>query len=298
MPTALTYRETVPAIDDMIGEKLPVLDHGFVRLIDYMGSDRAIVDAARVSYGAGTTHVSDDRTLIRYLVSHRHTSPLEMCEIKAHVKLPVFVARQWIRHRTANVNEYSARYSILASEFYIPSPEQVCSQSTTNKQGRGEMLSPAEASRFIRDTIADANDAYARYEDHLAEGVSRELARINLPLNIYTEWFWKIDLRNLFHFLSLRADPHAQYEIRAYADVILDRLVMPWVPLAAEAFVDYQLKAATFSRQQIAMLQDIVSGRLVGSIADYGMTKREQGELIDALWPGVVEKPAWAAEGR
>ncbi|HWB52346.1 MAG TPA: FAD-dependent thymidylate synthase, partial [Stellaceae bacterium] len=232
--TRPTRRATVPALEDILYEPIPVLDHGFVRVIDYMGDDGAIVQAARVSYGKGTRRVSEDAGLINYLMRHRHTTPFEMCEIKYHVKLPIFVARQWIRHRTANVNEYSARYSILDNEFYIPAPEHLAAQASTNRQGRGDVLEGAAAKRVLDLLRDDAERAYAGYAEMLNEddageprdptwpGLARELARMNLSLNFYTQWYWKTDLHNLLHFLSLRADPHAQYEIRVYAERMLD----------------------------------------------------------------------------
>ena len=231
----------------MLYTPIEVLDHGFVRVIDYMGDDAAIVQAARVSYGRGTRRVSEDSGLIRYLMRHRHSTPFEMCEIKYHVKLPIFVARQWIRHRTANVNEYSARYSILDREFYIPAPEHLAAQSLANRQGRGDVLDGDEAAEvlaLLRDDAARNYDHYAAMLNEDAEGepvdpsrqgLARELARMNLTLNTYTQWYWKTDLHNLFHFLSLRADAHAQYEIRVYAEAML-RTVDAWVPLAAQAF--------------------------------------------------------------
>jgi thymidylate synthase (FAD) len=229
-----TLRAVSEGMEDLLYHAHPVLDHGFVRVIDYMGDDSAIVQAARVSYGAGTRHVSNDEGLIRYLMRHWHSTPFEMCEVKFHVKLPVFVARQWIRHRTANVNEYSARYSILDREFYIPAPEHLAAQSTTNNQGRGEVLAGPEAARVLDLLKTDAARAYDHYEEMLSQdgqaGLARELARMNLPANIYTQWYWKTDLHNLFHFLRLRADPHAQYEIRAYAEAMLD-ITAAWVPL-------------------------------------------------------------------
>src|SRR5688500_1317464 len=210
-----TRRAVSPALEEILYQPLPVLDHGFVRAIDYMGDDAAVVQAARVSYGRGTKKVREDAGLIRYLMRHRHTTPFEMCEIKYHVKLPVFVARQWIRHRTANVNEYSARYSILDREFYIPDPAHLAAQSRPNNQGRGDVLQGAEAARVLALLRHDADTAYDHYEAMLAtegqQGLARELARMNLPANVYTQWYWKIDLHNLFHFLRLRADPHAQY---------------------------------------------------------------------------------------
>ena len=219
-----TLRAVSPGMEAHLYRAHPVLDHGFIRVIDYMGDDGAIVQAARVSYGAGTKHVQNDEGLIRYLMRHWHSTPFEMCEIKLHVKLPVFVARQWIRHRTANVNEYSARYSILDREFYIPAPEHLAAQSVVNNQGRGETLTGDESARVLEMLKSDANRAYDNYEAMLStdgqQGLARELARMNLPTNIYTQWYWKVDLHNLFHFLRLRADPHAQYEIRVYAEAI------------------------------------------------------------------------------
>ncbi|NCM97998.1 MAG: FAD-dependent thymidylate synthase, partial [Rhodobacterales bacterium] len=232
---APTLRAVSPGMEALLYRAIPVLDHGFIRVIDYMGDDGAIVQAARVSYGAGTKHVQNDAGLIRYLMRHWHSTPFEMCEVKLHVKLPVFVARQWIRHRTANVNEYSARYSILDREFYIPAPENLAAQSVVNNQGRGEVLSGAESARVLEILKSDAGQAYDHYEEMLSQdgqqGLARELARMNLPMNIYTQWYWKTDLHNLFHFLRLRADAHAQYEIRVYAEAIA-ACVRDWVPLA------------------------------------------------------------------
>ena len=211
-----TRRATVPALEDVIYTPFPVLDRGFVRVVDYMGDDGAIVQAARVSYGRGTRRVSEDRGLIRYLMRHRHTTPFEMCELKLHVKLPIFVARQWIRHRTANVNEYSARYSILDREFYVPEEAQLAEQSTSNRQGRGELMGSEEAGRVLALLREDAERAYDRYEELVNErpgggardpdrsGLARELARMSISLNFYTQWYWKVDLHNLLHFLSLR----------------------------------------------------------------------------------------------
>ncbi|MEM1372963.1 MAG: FAD-dependent thymidylate synthase [Pseudomonadota bacterium] len=259
----------------------PVLDHGFVRVIDYMGDDSAIVQAARVSYGEGTKHVSNDEGLIRYLMRHWHSTPFEMCEIKLHVKLPVFVARQWIRHRTANVNEYSARYSILDREFYIPAPEHVAAQSSVNNQGRGELLEGAEAARVLEILKADSTRAYDNYEamisDDGQQGLARELARMNLPTNIYTQWYWKVDLHNLFHFLRLRADPHAQYEIRVYAEEMC-RLVKAWVPLAYGAFEDYRLGGATLSARAMDCIKKMLAGEAVTQESS-GMSKGEWREF-------------------
>ena len=284
-----TTRPAVPAIEEILGEAFPVLDHGFVRVVDYMGDDAAIVQAARVSYGKGTRATREDRGLIRYLMRHRHTTPFEMCELKLHVKLPIFVARQWIRHRTANVNEISARYSVLDREFYIPAADQMTAQAQDNRQGRGALL-PAERAEELRALLAsDALLAYDHYQQMLnltdegdrldpdREGLARELARANLPVGYYTQWYWKIDLHNLLHFLSLRMDPHAQYEIRVYADLIGD-IVARWVPLAWEAFRDYSLHAAHLSRMDVLALKAL----LRGETPDYkalGMSPREAREL-------------------
>ncbi|MEM9430080.1 MAG: FAD-dependent thymidylate synthase [Pseudomonadota bacterium] len=261
-----TRRATVPALEARLGEAIPVLDHGFVRVVDYMGDDAAIVQAARVSYGHGTKTARDDRGLIRYLMRHRHSTPLEMCEIKLHVKLPIFVARQWIRHRTANVNEISARYSILDREFYIPEDAHLAAQSSTNNQGRGAPLDGAEAARVRAAFEAEAARTYETYETLLStedqKGLARELARTVLPTNIYTQWYWKTDLHNLFHFLALRADPHAQYEIRAYADTI-GALTGAWVPNAWEAFEDYRINSASLSRQGVECVRRMLKGEEV-----------------------------------
>jgi thymidylate synthase (FAD) len=291
--TRPTRRATVPALEEILYEAMPVLDRGFVRVIDYMGDDGAVVQAARVSYGRGTRRVSEDRGLINYLMRHRHTTPFEMCEIKYHVKLPIFVARQWIRHRTANVNEYSARYSILDNEFYIPAPEHLAAQATVNRQGRGDVLEGA-AARHVLDLLReDAERAYAGYIEMLNEnetgaprdpawpGLARELARMNLSLNFYTQWYWKTDLHNLMHFLSLRADPHAQYEIRAYADAMLEAMRC-WVPLAHAAFLEYRMNAATISATGLAVLRRMLAGEPVDQ-ASSGLSAREWRELMAVL---------------
>ncbi len=281
----MTLRATSPGMEAHLYRAHEVLDHGFIRVIDYMGDDGAIVQAARVSYGAGTKHVQNDDGLIRYLMRHWHSTPFEMCEIKLHVKLPVFVARQWIRHRTANVNEYSARYSILDREFYIPAPEHLAAQSVVNNQGRGEVLTGAESARVLELLKSDANRAYDNYEAMLSQdgqqGLARELARMNLPANIYTQWYWKIDLHNLFHFLRLRADPHAQYEIRVYAEAIA-ACVKDWVPLAYAAFEDYRMGGITLSAKAI----DVVKRRLNGEVVTQetsGMSKGEWREF-ERVW--------------
>jgi len=288
-----TRRVTVPALEDILYQALPVLDHGFVRVIDYMGDDAAIVQAARVSYGRGTKKVREDAGLIRYLMRHRHTTPFEMCEIKYHVKLPVFVARQWIRHRTANVNEYSARYSILDREFYIPAPQHLAAQSTVNRQGRGDVLEGAEAERVLSLLKEDSQRNYDHYAEMLNEredgtvvdesksGLARELARMNLTLNVYTQWYWKTDLHNLFHFLSLRADAHAQYEIRAYADVMIDT-AKRWVPAACEAFMDYRMGGFALSAKALEAVKRMLAGETV-TAESAGMSAREWRELMAAL---------------
>ena len=284
-----TPRPTLRAVSEGMEAHLyrahPVLDHGFIRVIDYMGDDAAIVQAARVSYGAGTKHVQNDEGLIRYLMRHWHSTPFEMCEVKLHVKLPVFVARQWIRHRTANVNEYSARYSILDREFYIPAPEQLAAQSTVNNQGRGEVLTGEEAARVLDLLKSDANRAYDHYEAMLSQdgqqGLARELARMNLPANIYTQWYWKVDLHNLFHFLRLRADAHAQYEIRVYAEAIA-ACVKDWVPLAFAAFEDYRMGGVTLSGKAIAVLKRRLAGETVTQETS-GMSKGEWREF-EGVW--------------
>ena len=276
-----TLRATAPGMEQHLYTIHPVLDHGFVRVIDYMGDDAAITQAARVSYGKGTKAVSNDEGLIRYLMRHWHSTPFEMCEVKLHVKLPVFVARQWIRHRTANVNEYSARYSILDREFYIPRPEDLAAQSTTNNQGRGESLTGAEAARVLDYLRDDAMRAYDHYEEMISQdgqqGLARELARMNLPANVYTQWYWKVDLHNLFHFLRLRADAHAQYEIRVYAEEIC-RLVKDWVPYAYAAFEDYRLGGATLSGKALECVRRMLAGEEVTQETS-GMSKGEWREF-------------------
>ena len=291
--TQPTGRATVPALEEILYQAIPVLDHGFVRVVDYMGDDSAIVQAARVSYGRGTKKLRQDAGLIRYLVRHRHTTPLEMCEIKYHLKLPVFVARQWIRHRTANVNEYSARYSVLDREFYIPDPDALAVQSTSNRQGRGEVLSGEQAVRVLDILREDSARNYANYQEMLNEddegnvidpardGLARELARMNLPLNIYTQWYWKCDLHNLMHFLSLRADSHAQYEIRVYAEAMLET-VKRWVPLAYEAYLEYQLGGTHVSRTGLEVIKRMLAGEQVEQESS-GLSAREWRELMAAL---------------
>jgi len=322
--------ETMP-IDKLRGKELKVLDHGFVRVIDYMGSDSAIVQAARVSYGKGTKKLSEDRGLIRYLMRHRHTTPFEMCEIKFHVKLPIFVARQWVRHRTANINEYSARYSIMDKEFYVPDRDYLTThrqeageqasrekkltegqddlfrlfqdhnkqlnsvgrQSDTNKQGREVNIDEAEALDHLKTIASISTRAYGVYERLLNQtmageklnpeyaGLARELARMVLPTNYYSQWYWKIDLHNLLHFISLRADQHAQHEIREYAKVIGD-IVRQWVPLTWEAFVDYRLNGMFLSQLEAQVVRKLLKGEQC-KFSETGLTKREWKELAQKL---------------
>ncbi|MBA8756562.1 FAD-dependent thymidylate synthase [Wolbachia pipientis] len=276
-----TKRTIVKEIDAILYEEHKVLDHGFIRVVDYMGSDSAIVQAARVSYGKGTKQTSQDEALIKYLMRHHHTTPFEMCEIKFHVKLPIFVARQWIRHRTANVNEYSARYSILDNEFYTPKPEQVAKQSGNNKQGSGEAFDPDTSKEIIDSLTNDSNLVYSHYEKFIEQGLAREIARTNLTLNYYTQFYWKIDLHNLLHFLKLRADKHAQYEIRVYAEVMLD-IIKKWVPLAYNAFVEYCLESACISRTGLEIIRKLIKGENVAR-EESNIGKREWGELMSIL---------------
>ena len=280
-----TLRTTAPGMEKHLYTAYPVLDHGFVRVIDYMGDDAAICQAARVSYGKGTKSVSNDAGLIRYLMRHWHSTPFEMCEIKLHVKLPVFVARQWIRHRTANVNEYSARYSILDREFYIPAPDHLAAQSTTNNQGRGDTLEGEEAERVLRLLHEDSMRAYDHYEDMISQdgqqGLARELARMNLPANVYTQWYWKVDLHNLLHFLRLRADHHAQYEIRVYAEELC-KIVADWVPAAYGAFEDYRMGGASLSAKGLDCIRRMLKGEEVTQETS-GMSKGEWREFQEML---------------
>ena len=292
--TQSTRRAVAPELEKILYEPIPVLDHGFVRVVDYMGDDAAIVQAARVSYGKGTKQVSQDKGLIHYLMRHWHTTPFEMCEIKFHIKLPIFIARQWIRHRTANVNEYSARYSIMDKEFYIPAAEQLAPQSKINNQGRGAAtLSAAESARVLEILKGDSEMVYRHYQELMGQesetlagendrqGIARELARMNLTLNYYTQWYWKIDLHNLMHFLRLRADSHAQYEIRAYAHVMCE-VMKKWVPLAYGAFEEYRLGAANISKTGLVVVKRMLAGEQV-TLETSGLTKREWDELMEKL---------------
>ena len=280
-----TLRPVSPGMEARLFTAHPVLDHGFVRVIDYMGDDAAIVQAARVSYGTGTKKVSDDAGLIRYLMRHWHSTPFEMCEVKFHIKLPIFVARQWIRHRTANVNEYSARYSILEREFYIPEPQHLAAQSSQNNQGRSGAREGAAAARVLDLLREDATRAYDHYGAMLStdgqQGLARELARMNLPASVYTQWYWKCDLHNLFHFLRLRADAHAQYEIRAYAE-IMAQITADWVPAAYAAFADYRMGGAQLSAKGVEVLKRRLAGEAVTQESS-GMSKGEWREF-EGVW--------------
>ena len=288
-----TKRVTAPELEKVLFEAIPILDHGFIRVIDYMGDDTSIVQAARVSYGKGTKKVSTDSGLIKYLMRHWHSTPFEMCEIKYHVKLPIFIARQWIRHRTANVNEYSARYSILDKEFYLPSPEHLAAQSKNNRQGRGNIIEGDRAKKVLNLLKKDAEQTYYNYEmllnerydgsviDEKETGLARELARMNLTLNTYTQWYWKTDLLNLMNFLRLRVDHHAQYEIRAYADVMLDSL-KKWVPITYDAFMDYRVGGTEVSAKGKIIIQKLIKGEKV-NVEESGLSKREWNELMEAF---------------
>jgi thymidylate synthase (FAD) len=288
-----TKRVTAPELENILYEAMPALDHGFVRVIDYMGDDTSIVQSARVSYGKGTKQVSTDAGLIKYLMRHWHSTPFEMCEIKYHVKLPIFIARQWIRHRTANVNEYSARYSILDKEFYLPAPEHLATQSKSNRQGRGDVLEGENAKQVLDLLKSDAEKTYSNYETMLNEkydgtvidesktGLARELARMNLTLNTYTQWYWKTDLLNLMNFLKLRADDHAQYEIRTYADAMLET-VKKWVPITYDAFMDYRVGGTEVSAKGKSIIQKLIKGEEV-NIESSGLSKREWNELMEAF---------------
>ena len=288
-----TRRAVSEELEKILYEAFPVLDHGFVRVIDYMGNDNSIVQSARVSYGKGTKQISTDSGLIKYLMRHWHTTPFEMCEIKYHIKLPIFIARQWIRHRTANVNEYSARYSILDKEFYLPSPENLASQSTSNRQGRGNIVEGEQAKEVLELLKTDAERTYNNYETMLNErydgstidenkkGLARELARMNLTLNTYTQWYWKTDLLNLMNFLRLRADHHAQYEIRVYADIMLETL-KKWTPITHEAFMDYRVGGVEISAKGKLVIKKLLKNENV-NFENSGLSKREWNELMEVF---------------
>ena len=287
-----TVRPVALALEKVLYQPFKVLDKGFIRIVDYMGNDSSIVQAARVSYGKGTKKKSLDEGLIRYLLRHKHTTPFEMCEIKLHVKLPIFIARQWIRHRTANVNEYSARYSILEDEFYIPKIANLAEQSYSNKQGRGKKINEGLAAKIIKILKDDSTRCYNNYlwmlnenntqgYDETRDSLSRELARINLTLNTYTEWYWKIDLHNFMHFLSLRADHHSQFEIRAYADVLI-KILKKWVPITYKAFCSYMLNSAELSQEALQVIKELIKGKKVNKDST-GLTNREWEELQQLL---------------
>ena len=287
-----TVRPVALALEKVLYQPFKVLDKGFIRIVDYMGNDSSIVQAARVSYGKGTKKKSLDEGLIRYLLRHKHTTPFEMCEIKLHVKLPIFIARQWIRHRTANVNEYSARYSILEDEFYIPKIANLAEQSSSNKQGRGKKINDDLAAKIIKILKDDSTRCYNNYlwmlnenntqgYDETRDSLSRELARINLTLNTYTEWYWKIDLHNFMHFLSLRADHHSQFEIRAYADVLI-KILKKWVPITYKAFCSYMLNSAELSQEALQVIKELIKGKRINKDST-GLTNREWEELQQLL---------------
>ena len=279
MMLPLSKRPVAPDLDDVLLEPFPVLDKGFVRVIDYMGNDASVVQAARVSYGQGTKRVRDDARLINYLMRNGHTSPFEMCEIKLHIKLPIFVARQWIRHRTASVNEYSARYSVLDNEFYLPDVQQLAKQSISNKQGKSDALDAERAAHLQELLRSDAERAFASYGEMLdnesgESGLARELARIGLPLSVYTQWYWKTNLHNFLNFIALRNDNHAQWEIRQYAHVLLG-LLERWTPIVAKAFHNYRVAGARISAEGLSVLRRVLAG------GDYD---RSAIEMSDSEW--------------
>ncbi len=291
--TSKTIRPVAEGIEKILYQVFPALDHGFIRVVDYMGDDQAVVQAARVSYGKGTTRVSEDRGLIRYLMRHRHSTPFEMCEIKLHVKLPMFIARQWIRHRTASINEYSARYSVLDKEFYIPDAKDLAVQSVSNRQGRGGVLSEKDSNEALEMLKRDAEKCFDTYEyllneksngdiiDNNRDGLARELARINLTLNTYTQWYWKTNLHNLMNFIYLRADSHAQYEIRVYADIIYD-IMKAWVPITAEAFSSYRSGSIEISAEAMKVIKLLIAGKKIDQKSS-GLSAREWNELMGSL---------------
>jgi thymidylate synthase (FAD) len=280
-------RITVPAAEELLDQYLPVLDHGFVRLVDYLGGDQRIVQAARVSYGEGTKTTREDKGLIHYLLRNLHTSPFEQVIMTFHCKLPIFVARQWIRHRTARLNELSGRYSVMRDEFYVPDDTRVQAQSADNKQGSGASL-PTDIARRVLKLIADGQErAYRDYKALIDDEVARELARINLPLSLYTEWYWQIDLHNLFHFLRLRLDPHAQYEIREYA-LAMARCAQAVAPLAYEAFEEYILQGARLSRRELKLVRQLLKQGGINESTDLTeftkLNKRRLAEFRQKIW--------------
>ena len=252
-------RIIAPEAEKILDQVFPVLDKGFVRLVDYLGSDARIVQSARVSYGEGTKTFREDKGLIDYLLRNQHTSPFEQVSLTFHCKMPIFVARQWVRHRTAKLNEISGRYSVMKDEFYVPGDEAIAFQSTDNKQGRSDEEVPAEVKAKVRDLLEKGQrQSFVEYEALLEEGVARELARINLPLSLYTEWYWTMDLHNLFHFLALRLDAHAQLEIRKYAEVILD-ITRAVAPVAVGSFENHLLGGVRFNRQELEALRQVAA---------------------------------------
>jgi thymidylate synthase (FAD) len=289
-------RTTVPEADALLDVRLDVLDHGFVRLVDYLGGDDRIVQSARVSYGEGTKTVREDRALIDYLLRHRHTSPFEQVILTFHVKMPIFVARQWIRHRTARLNEISGRYSVMRDEFYVPRPHEVRFQSETNKQGSAEHEVPESLREAVIDGLRSAQaTTFGQYEELLEQGIARELARVNLPLSLYTEMYWQIDLNNLFHFLRLRMDWHAQYEIRAYGDAMA-RCVRAVAPLAYEAFEEHVLHGRSLSRSELAVVRAALDpGRLSAALDASGLRPSRQRELLQKLGVSDAREPEPAA---
>ncbi len=288
-----TYRPISTGLEKILYKSFKVLDKGFIRVVDYMGTDSSIVQAARVSYGKGTKKKSEDEGLIRYLLRHRHTTPFEMCEIKLHIKLPIFIARQWIRHRTASINEYSARYSILEDEFYIPKKYNLAQQSLSNKQGRGKEVDNKTADKILKILKDDSFNCYKNYSWMLNEknselhdknrpSLSRELARINLTLNTYTQWYWKTDLHNFMHFVSLRADSHSQFEIREYGKILL-KILSKWTPLSYKAFISYRLNSAELSMEALSVIKKMISGKKI-SRKQTNMSSREWKELENLLF--------------
>ena len=286
----------IPEAEDLLDKELACLDHGFVRLVDYMGGDASIVQAARVSYGEGTKKVSEDAGLIRYLMRHHHTTPFEMVELKFHCKMPIFVARQWIRHRTANVNEYSLRYSEALNEFYFPEPEVIKYQSSLNKQGREEDVPVEIQARVLEILKEGALRDYAGYQEMNEAGIARELARIGLPLSLYTQWYWKNDLHNIFRFLGLRLDDHAQYEIRVYAQAMA-QCVKAVAPVAYHAFEDYWQNALSFSQPELAVLTRLLQHTTLDeALEGTELGKREVREFTDKLSTFYTPPPKEAAE--
>lgn len=272
-------RASSEELNNILGNEFKVLDHGLIRVIDYMGNDSAIVQAARVSYGEGTKKVSEDRGLIRYLIRHRHTSPLEMCEIKLHIKCPIYVWRQWIRHRTASVNEVSGRYSVMTDEMHNTKSQEWRSQSKDNKQGSGDFIDINNGISLSTEEKIFLTNSRNVYNNRLENGVAREQARKDLPLSTYTEAYWKIDLHNLLHFLSLRMDSHAQLEIREYANIIGNEIVAKWCPIVWEAFQDYRLNSVHLTKVDIDIIQYIIQNGLKFSQPG-GVSKREYNECL------------------